>query len=210
MTDTLRVYKDDLGRTVGEKHAYQLTQKELLDSIDLIRKKNREYLSYINTSVGIRDTFEVLTYINRTERDTIYLDNGHITFNQSDVFGKSKRDVSLDIPYWVDTELHTGKGNLNINNDIYVESWLERDTKTGETYVNLRSDYPNLTFNSGMGVQVTNANDYYKQMRKTKGIGLAIGPSIGVGYDLMNKRFAPTVGVSLTIGFTFTPKSFQW
>ena len=30
------------------------------------------------------------------------------------------------------------------------------------------------------------------------------------GYDLYNHRLVPNVGLNLTIGFTYTPKIFQW
>ena len=33
---------------------------------------------------------------------------------------------------------------------------------------------------------------------------------VGIGYDLTNKKIVPTIGVSVTIGFTWTPKWTQW
>jgi hypothetical protein len=211
LTDTLTQYKDENGKIIAEKHAYQLTQQELRDSVDLLKTKNREYLTYINATVGIRDTLEIPTYIERiVDNTTTYTDAGTIKLNQSDTFGKSSRNLSLEIPYTFDTQLNTGNANVNLSQNIYVESMIERDTKTGETYVRLTSDYPNMTFNSGMGVVVTNANAYDKSLRKTKGIGIGIGPSVGVSYDIINQKIVPTVGVSVTLGFTYTPKWAQW
>lgn len=219
MTDTLTQYVDENGRHIAEKHAYQLTEKELRDSVELLKIKNREYLTYINTHIGVRDTIEVPTYIDRVEyvdrffssTDTINaIDKGTIRFDKSDTFGKSSRSLTVTIPYYCDSLLHTGNASVDMYHDIYVESMIERDTKTGETYVRLISDYPHLSFNSGMGVVVTNSNSYEKSMRKTRGIGLAIGPSFNVGYDWMNKKVVPTVGISFTLGFTYTPKWAQW
>lgn len=210
ITDTLRHYKDELGRTVAEKHAFQLTQEELRDSIGLLKKKNTDYISYINTQMGIKDTISDITYIDRTIRDTVYLDNGTITMTKNDTFGKSSREVSLMIPYYVDSLLHTGKANIELNQNIFVESWLEKNSKTGETMVYLRSDYPNIRFNSGMGIVATTSPSYDKSMRKTKGIGINLGPQVGVSYDLVNKRIVPTVGIGVGIGFNYTPKKFQW
>ena len=222
LTDTLTQYVDENGRHIAEKHAFQLTEKELRDSVELLKIKNREYLTYINTNIGIRDTIEVPTYIDRVEYvdryfssiDTIYNENitdkGYIRFDKSETFGKSSRSLYVSIPYYCDSLLHTGNANVDLTQNIYVESMIDRDTKTGETFVRLISDYPNLTFNSGMGVVVTNSNSYEKSMRKTRGVGLAIGPSFNVGYDWMNKRVVPTVGVSVTLGFTWTPKWLQW
>ena len=209
ITDTLNCYIDEYGRMVAEKHAFQLTEKELRDSVDLLKTKNREYLTYINAHVGIRDTIEVPTYIDRP--DTIYFaDQGTIRFDRSDTFGKSSRSVHVSIPYHFDDKLYTGMADVDIYHDIFVESTLERDKKTGETFVRLMSDYPNLTFNSGMGVVVTNSTSYEKSMRKTRGVGLSIGPNIGFGYDLMNKKIVPMVGVGVTIGFNYTPRWLQW
>lgn len=210
ITDSLNQYKDELGRTVAEKHAFQLTQEELRDSVGLLKKKNTDYISYIKTHIGTNDTIYEKTYIDRTLRDTVYLDNGVITMTKNDTFGKSSRKVSLMIPYYVDSLLHTGNANIELEQNIFVESWLEKNTKTGESMVYLRSDYPNMTFNSGMGIIATTTPNYDRSMRKTKGIGINVGPQLGISYDLVNKRIVPTVGVGVGIGFNITPKRLQW
>lgn len=210
ITDSLTQYKDELGRNVAEKHAFQLTQEELRDSIGLLKKKNTDYISYIKTHIGINDTIYEKTYIDRTLRDTVYLDNGTITMIKNDTFGKSSREVSLMIPYYVDSLLHTGDANIELNQNIFVESWLEKNSKTGESMVYLRSDYPNMTFNSGMGIVATTTPSYDKSMRKTKGIGINVGPQIGASYDFINKRIVPTVGIGVSIGLNYTPKWLQW
>lgn len=213
MTDTIQQYVDANGRHIAEKHAFQLTEKELRDSVDLLKIKNREYLAYINTHIGIRDTIEVPTYIDRI--DSIYynnqntIDKGTIRFDKSDTYGKSSRSLSVSIPYYCDSLLHTGNAIVDLSQNIYVESMIDRDKNTGETFVRLISDYP-VTFNSGMGVIVTNSNSYEKSIRKSRGIGFAVGPSLNLGYDWMNKKIVPTVGVSVTLGFTWTPKWAQW
>ena len=209
MNDTLTQYVDDNGRIIAERRAFQFTEKELRDSINLLKTKNREYLSYINSIIGIRDTIEIPTYIERP--DTIYYaDQGNIRFNKSDTFGKSSRELHVSIPYHFDDKLYTGVAEVYMYHNIYVESMIERNTKTGETYVKLISDYPYLKFNDGMGVVISNSTSYEKSMRKTKGIGLSIGPSVGLGYDMLNRRIVPTVGIGLTIGFNYTPSFLQW
>ena len=74
----------------------------------------------------------------------------------------------------------------------------------------LKSDYPGLTFNSGNGIIASNGKQYEREMRKRNGVGLAIGPSIGVFYDSPSKTLKPAFGLSLTVGYTFTPKALQW
>ena len=43
LTEQIVNYKDELGRANAEKHAYQLTQEELRDSIDVLKKKNSKF-----------------------------------------------------------------------------------------------------------------------------------------------------------------------
>ena len=59
----------------------------------------------------------------------------------------------------------------------------------------LRSDYPGVTFNSGNGIVATNSKQYEKEMRKQNGIGLAIGPSLGIYYDSPTRSLKPAFGV---------------
>ena len=210
-TEELTNYKDELGRANAEKHAYQLTQKELRDSVGLLKQKNKEYLSYINTHMGIKDTVKVETVIVKEIEIGSQIADGAITFKKSDVFGKSSRTLSGNIPYKVnDNTLYTGSATVALDQDIFVEGWLEKNTKTKETFIHLRSDYPGVTFNSGMGIVAQPSKKYERDMRKSSGIGLAVGPSLGLGYDLSHKKLAPTVGVSITVGYTYTPKIFQW
>ena len=210
LTEQLTNYKDELGRTIAEKHAFQLTQEELRDSIGLLKKKNTDYLAYINTIVGINDTIVETVYIDRTIKDTTHLDNGVIEVSNQKNFGKSSQELHISIPYYVSDKLYTQEATTNLKMNLFVESWLEKNSKTGETMVMLRSDYPNVNFNSGTGIVATTTPEYEKSMRKTKGIGINIGPQLGVSYDLINKKVVPTIGVGIGIGFNLTPKKLQW
>ncbi len=209
LTEQLTNYQDELGRANAEKHAYQLTQQELRDSIGLLKKKNQEYVSYINTHLNVKDTVTIETIIIKNVGSQ--LEDGFIKFDKSDVFGKSSRTVSASIPYSVkDSTLYTGNATFALNQDIFVEGWLERNLKTSETYIHLRSDYPGLTFNSGLGIVAEPSKKYERDMRKCNGIGIAVGPNFSFSYDFINQKFVPTVGVGVTIGYTYTPKIFQW
>lgn len=202
-------YKDELGRSNAEKHAYQLTQDELRDSIGLLKEKNKEYLTYINSKMNITDTVTVETVI--VKEVDAEVEGGSIKIDKSDVFGNSSRSFSMNIPYSVnENKLFTGDAIFTLNQDIFVEGWLERNTKTNETFIHLRSDYPGLTFNSGMGIVADSGKAYERSLRKTWGFGLAVGPNVGLSYDFFNQKFIPTVGFGLTIGLTYTPKLLQW
>ena len=209
LTEQIVNYKDELGRSNAEKHAYQLTQKELRDSIGLLKKKNMEYLTYMNSHMNITDTVTVETVI--VKEVDAEVEGGSIKFDRSDVFGNSSRSFSVNIPYSVnENKLFTGDASFTLNQDIFVEGWLERNTKTNETFIHLRSDYPGLTFNSGMGIVADSGKAYERSLRKSWGFGLAVGPNVGLSYDFFNQKFIPTVGFGLTIGFTYTPKLLQW
>lgn len=208
VTDTLVKYKDENGRYIAEKHAYQFTEKELRDSVDLLKRKNREYLTYINTNMGIRDTIYIPSYIERVD-STKYQDEGVIKFERFDSYGKSFRNISVSIPYIYDDKLFTGNANIDVTQNIFVEGILEMDTRTNETFVRLMSDYP-VDFNSGMGVVVTNSKTYINSIQKKNSIGIGIGPSFGVSYDIMSGRVSPTLGIGVTIGYTYTPSWTRW
>ena len=209
LTEQIVNYKDELGRANAEKHAYQLTQEELRDSIDFLKKKNSEYVYYINTNMNIKDTVILETVIIK-EVDA-QVEGGTIKLEKSDVFGKSNRSFSVNIPYNVnENKLFTGDATFALDQNIFVEGWLERNTKTKETYIHLRSDYPRLVFNSGLGIVAEPSKKYEKDMRKSNGIGLSIGPNFSFSYDFINERFVPTVGLGITIGYTYVPNSFQW
>ena len=209
LTEQIVNYKDELGIANAEKHAYQLTQEELRDSIRFLKQKNKEYLSYINTNMSIKDTVTIETVIVREVEAQV--EGGSIKLAKSNAFGKSSCSFSVNIPYNVnENKLFTGDATFALDQNIFVEGWLERNTKTKETYIHLRSDYPGLVFNSGLGIVAEPSKKYDRSMRKSNGIGLAIGPNFSLSYDFINQKFVPTVGLGITIGYTYTPKILQW
>lgn len=159
--------------------------------------------------MNIKDTVKIDNIVIKeiaanVESDTLVL-------GKSDVFGKSSRNISVDMIYGVhDNKVYVNNMTFNLDQNIFVEGWLERNVKTNETYIHLMSDYPNLIFNSGLGIVAQSGKSYDKSMRKSYGIGLSIGPTIGMNYDLINKKIVPTIGVGMTIGFNYTPKFLQW
>lgn len=214
LTDSLRHYQDELGNVVAEKHALQLSQEEIEKTIGELKKKNTEYIAYINANVGVRDTvlIEKVVFKDIVVDTLTKTETGVIALEKSDIFNNSKRFISANIPYKASypSNLVIDTASFIVNQDIFVEGYLTRNNKTKETMFYLRSDYPGVTFNSGNGIVATNSKQYEKEMRKQNGIGLAIGPSLGVYYDSPTRSLKPAVGVSIVIGYTFTPKAFQW
>ena len=214
LTDSLHHYHDELGNIVAEKHALQLTQEQMEQTIGELEKKNTEYVAYINANIGLKDTIymEKIVYKDVVIDTINNIETGIINLEKNDTFNKSKRYISANISY-----KDSYPSNLVINNasfvveqDIFVEGVITRNNKTKETMFYLKSDYPGITFNSGNGIVATNSKQYERELRKRNGIGLSIGPSLGVYYDNPTRTLKPAFGISLTIGYTFTPKIFQW
>ena len=170
---------------------------------------NKEYLTYINTNMNIKDTVTIETVVVKEVETQI--EGGFIKLAKSDVFGKSSCSFSVNIPYNVnENKLCTGDSVFDIDQNIFVEGWLERNGNTKETFVHLRTDYPGVTFNSGLGIVAEAGKTYERGVRKTWGVGVAVGPDFSFSYDFINQQFIPTVGVGVTIGLTYTPKFLQW
>jgi hypothetical protein len=214
LTDSLHHYNDELGNIVAEKHALQLTQEQMEQTIGELKRKNMEYIAYINTNIGVRDTvyIEKVVYKDVVVDTLNKVESGTICLERNDVFNQSRRYISANIPYKVSypSNLSIDDASFTINQDIYVEGTITRNNKTKETMLYLKSDYPGLTFNSGNGIVAINGKQYEREMRRRNGIGLAIGPSVGLFYDRPTQSIKPSFGLSLTIGYTFTPKAFQW
>lgn len=214
LTDSLKYYQDELGNTVAEKHALQLTQDEMKQTIGELKKKNSEYIAYINTIMNLKDTVYVENIVYKdVVIDTIAkTETGIITLEKNDMFDKSSRYISANIPYKASypSNLVIDDASFVLEQNIFVEGTITRNNKTKETMFYLKTDYPGVTFNSGNGIVATNGKQYDREMRKNNGIGLAIGPSFGVFYDSPTQSLKPAFGLTLTIGYTFTPKIFQW
>jgi hypothetical protein len=214
LTDSLHHYYDELGNVVAEKHALQLTQEQMEQTIGELRQKNTEYIAHINSSISLKDTVyvEKIVYKDIIIDTTSKTETGTIHFEKTDKFKKSQRFISADIPYTATypSNLAIKEATITMAQDLYVEGTIVRNNKTKETMFYIKSDYPGVVFNSGNAIVATNGKQYDVEMRRSHGIGLAVGPSIGVYYDNPTQSLKPAFGLSLTIGYTYTPRRFQW
>ena len=214
LTDSLHQYQDELGNVIAEKHALQLTQEQMEQTIGELKKKTAEYIAYINTTMRIKDTVYIDKIVFKdVEIDTTkQIEVGTIHIAKTDKFKNSQRYVSADIPYEATypSNLTIKEATFILAQDLYVEGTITRNNKTKETMFYLKTDYPGVIFNSGNAIVATNGKQYDVDMRKRNGIGLAVGPSIGIFYDNPTQSLKPAFGVTLTIGYTYTPKRFQW
>lgn len=213
LTDSLHQYQDELGNVIAEKHALQLTQEEMERTIGELKQKNTEYVAYINTNISLKDTVYIETVIKEIVVDTTKkVETGTIHLEKTDKFKNSQRFIAADIPYTASypSNLVIKEAMITMAQDLFVEGTIVRNNKTKETMFYLKSDYPGVIFNSGNAIVATNGKQYDREMRKRNGIGLAIGPSLGVYYDNPSNSLKPAFGLSLTIGYTYTPKILQW
>ena len=214
LSDSILQYQDELGNIIAEKHALQLTQEEMEKTIGELKKKNTEYISYIKTNLNLKDTVYVEKVVYKdVVIDTIKnMESGTIFLEKNDIFNKSNRYISASIPYTVTypSNLVIEDAEFVLNQNIFVEGVITKNNKTKETMFQLKTDYPGVTFNSGNAIVATNGKQYDKDARRRNGVGIAIGPSFGMYYFYPTQSFKPAVGFSVTIGYTFTPKAFQW
>jgi hypothetical protein len=213
LTDSLHQYQDELGNVIAEKHALQLTQEQMEETIGELKKKNMEYVAYIDANINLKDTVYVETVIKEVVVDTTKkIETGTIHLEKTDKFKKSQRFISANIPYTATypSNLSIEEATITMVQDLYVEGTIVRNNKTKETMFYLKSDYPGVIFNSGKGIVATNGKQYDVEARRSNGIGLAIGPSIGAFYDNPTQSLKPAFGISITIGYTYTPRRFQW
>ena len=213
LTDSLHQYQDELGNVIAEKHALQLTQEEMERTLGELKKKNMEYVAYIDANINLKDTVYVETVIKEVVVDTTKkIETGTIHLEKTDKFKKSQRFISANIPYTATypSNLSIEEATITMAQDLYVEGTIVRNNKTKETMFYLKSDYPGVIFNSGKGIVATNGKQYDVEARRSNGIGLAIGPSIGAFYDNPTQSLKPAFGISITIGYTYTPRKFQW
>lgn len=213
LTDSLHQYQDELGNVIAEKHALQLTQEEMERTIGELKQKNTEYVAYINTNISLKDTVYIETVIKEVVADTTKkVETGIIHLEKTDKFKKSQRFIAADIPYTASypSNLDIKEATIIMSQDLFVEGTITRNNKTKETMFYLKTDYPGVIFNSGNAIVATNGKQYDREMRKRNGIGLAIGPSLGAFFDSPTQSIKPAFGISITIGYTYTPKRFQW
>lgn len=199
--DSLKNYKDGKYQC-AEMRALQLRVDELNDSLKLERGK--EPVTIIKYVAGITDT----VYVNGDIiHDTVNIgnlcDRGVIAFHKENTFGKSSRLVDATVPYTIDSScnINVGESTIALNQNIWIDANIYKNKK-GETFLNLKTDYPNTTFNSGTAIVVTDG----ATNEKKKHFGVCFGATVGYGITINNNgaltaRPAPYIGLGATIGW---------
>jgi len=202
LTDSIQNYKDKWGNSVGEIRGLVLKIEELNDSIEI--EKNKPPISIVDTEFIIKDS---IVEVPVETVDTIINNySSALTFNTYKEWNKSWRKVSGSIPFnFLNGEIEYGNANFNIEQKIWLNAQISKNTDTQEVFVNIKTDYPSVTFNSANAILIDRSTKEFKQfskgIRKTMGVGLHIGAGL-----TGNGNITPYVG----IGLGYTPKFLQW
>ncbi len=208
--DTLKNYREN-GWNIATMRALQLRADELADSLKLERGKTP--VTIIKYVTSINDTFSVQTVV---VHDTSYIedygwiDNGYIVSSEKSAFGNSYREIGITTPYYVDCETgklySDGESEVTLNQNIWVESSLYRDKK-GYTYIQLKTDYPECSFNNGTAILVSDEKYEYKA-RKQFGLGLGLQVGYGAAFTKNGIKPSPYIGVGVSLNWV--PRFLQF
>ena len=201
LSDTINNYIDENGILNGEIRGLHLKISELDDEVKYEKNKPPvtviEYITEIRDSIVFKPTIDSI--IEQPDGTFIH----PVVFVDSIMFGKSSRTVDFIMPVFTnDSILSTGFGKLNLTQDIWLEASLLQNLKSKEVFVNLKTDYPGLTFNGAKVILIKRDEEFKafsRQQRKQFGLGL----QLGVGYT---NTITPYIG----IGIQYSPKFLQW
>jgi hypothetical protein len=193
LLDTVHNYKDKYGNNVGEIKGLTLTINEIKDSLKF--EKSKPPVTVIKWKTKI---------IDHEVNVPVVLTDSTIKVKSEGTWGKSSRSLFVQVPYKVDNnKLKTGDATIDLTQNIWLSASLFKDDKTKEVFVQLKTDYPNVTFNNLKGILIENPNILNSSDgsgKKTLGIGFHIGGGYG------NGGWTPYIG----IGLNYTPKFLQF
>ena len=201
LSDTIENYIDENGILNGEIKGLHLKVSELGDKIAY--EKNKPPVTVIEYVTEIRDSIVFKPIIDTIiqQQDGTFVHP--VVFTDSIKFGKSSRTIDFIMPIFTkDSIISTGSGKLNLNQDIWLEASILQNLKSKEVFVNLKTDYPGLTFNGAKGILIKRDEEFKafsRSQRKEFGFGL----QLGMGYS---DRIRPYIG----IGIQYSPKFLQW
>ncbi|BCV01445.1 MAG: hypothetical protein CM15mV42_1240 [uncultured marine virus] len=201
LTDTLEHYIDENGLLNGEVRGLNLKVSELADSVKI--EKNKPPVTIVEYVTEVRDSIVFKPIIDTVviEPDGTY--NHTVKYIDSISYGKSRRFVNFNMPVFTkDSLLYTGTANLSLRQNIWLEASILQDIKSKEVFVNLKTDYPGVSFNNATGILVERNEEFKvfaRQQRKQFGLGL----QLGIGFS---DQIRPYVGV----GIHYSPRFLQW
>lgn len=208
LRDTVRNFKDKWGNSVGEIKGLKLKLSEVKDSLKI--EKGKLPITIVEVRTQIKEVIKnVPVYIKQTDTlvltDTFKFDSTLFAF-KSDTFGKSDRYVSVDIPFSMVDSMRFGEATFTLKQNIWLSASLLQNKRNKEIIVNVKSDYPNVTFNNLKGIVIDQNTKEYRKFKSSFKKSFGISLNAGVGYIPTTNSFGPYLG----IGLSYTPKFLQW
>jgi hypothetical protein len=192
LTDSIHYYKTKSGELyvsktllMGDLKTLQLANDSLYNVIKDMKLDDVQSVVHFNTTV------------NNEPKDTTWniekpiTDGYQITYpmlNKSFAFVNKYRELTGNV-FLNDSIL-----GLNIDND---KVFLDYVVAIENNKVFIKSNNPYVQYNEIQGLTLP-------QPKKESWTKLVIGPSINYSYDFKEKRFGPSIGISITYGFNLS------
>ena len=187
LTDSIKYYKTKYGEVYvsktlleGDLNTLKIVNDSLYNTIKDMKLKKPTSIVYVDNTIdnGGKDTSWVIPQIPSQKDSVIYpMITKNFEFNNK--FRELEGNVTLK-----DTLM-----NLNIIKDkVFVDYTLA--IENNKVYV--KSNNPYVQYNKIQGIQLPQP--------KRRLTTLVVGPSINYSYDLNNKKFGPSLGLSITYG----------
>ena len=167
----------------GEISDLKKANKELYDSL----RKSKDKIDYLVQFTSNQEYHTGKVIIKKeTVKDTVYVDSvkSSKTFEYTNVNPNDTMQYKLKI------------------NSKEEPNWYSLDIRTSTKYTIVNKEYENGTNHITIGDDGHNAEitdvTVFKKNKKSFWKRFAIGPSVTYGYDINNKSFGATAGISLT------------
>ena len=201
LEDTLSHFIDENGELTATMRGLVYTIDELEESLDY--EKSKPPVTIIEYVTEVKEVIIPETIIDtigqRPDGTFIHL----LQMIDSARFDKSFRNIEVNVPVWIDTTINAGKAEIKISQGIWLNANLYQDTKTKEVFIELKTDYPGITFNNAQGVLVQK-DEGFKGFSFSRRKQFGLGVHLGLGFTGQN--ISPYVGV----GVHYSPKLLQW
>ena len=183
--DTIRYYETDNGDMAATIRGFEAELKE----VKLLNKELYERVKNLKPKGDVTNATYFTGVIDNPQRDTTYViehDTISQGFKKDFAFNDEYRILEGNVTYEEDTL------GVNIEKDqVQFDYTVAMDDKNN---IMIHSSNPYVKFNEMTGFQIPTP----KRKR------WSLGPAVNFGYDPIQGKFAPSIGISLNYGI------FQW
>jgi hypothetical protein len=194
-------FKND--RIISNKIALKdIEAKNLIYRVKITESKNKLSLKELSDKYKIKE--ELLNQ---------FFDDGVYTYYAGNIIPSSNIEPMVDAnDINIFGNLFVDKANINLKQGISLYTGLVKDTKTNKILIDVKSDYPGLTFDNIVGADIMSdpiSRKVARDFRKEFGIGL----NLGYGFFLVpdgNSSYVIKRGPEISLGLNWTPKFLQF